>query len=177
MLDQTFISACAASLRLLAEDVEKVQTQMAAEVKLTYGDFSASFPDAQLRELISWAGKNPVIYKFTVVEGSDSASILERFIKRKAKEKARAYCKANLVSNTLYVGSSLNLESRLQQHFGYSGRTTYSMQLIHWLQVGDIETLHLSVWKLAGLPKLTVQALEDYLWDQERPLLGKRGGR
>ena len=186
MFDREFMSACAKSLRQLADEVERTDAQIAGEASLAYTDFCEFYPDTQLRNLISWAGKGPVIYKFAISKGCDGKSILKRFRECKEKEKAnakqhdvkaRAYCKANQISRTLYVGSSLNLESRLRQHFGYTGRTTYSMQLTHWLQAGDIETLHLAVWKCPGLPPRTVQALEDHLWDRERPLLGKRGGR
>lgn len=186
MLDQEFISACAQSLRKLADEIETTDIITNREARLDYKNFCEFYPTTQLADLISWVEKGPVIYKFLISEGRDGASILKRFRECKENEKtnarnhkvkARAYCKANQNSSTLYVGSSLNLESRLRQHFGYSGRTTYSMQLTHWLQAGDIETLHLSVWKCNGLSPRIVQALEDHLWDRERPLLGKRGGR
>ncbi|WP_343718633.1 hypothetical protein [Achromobacter dolens] len=186
MLDQDFMLKCADSLRELANDVQKTAIPSHQEVILAYEDFSASFPDSKLKSLVEWAGSGPVIYKFAILNGKHAASILHRFKCSKEKEKlnakknrttARSYCRANLESSTLYVGSSLELRKRLREHFGYLGRTTYSMQLTHWLLPGDIKTLQLSVWKCAGLPARTVQALEDHFWDRERPLLGKRGGR
>lgn len=186
MLDQDFMLECADSLRELANDVQKTALPSHQEVILAYEDFSASFPDSKLKSLVEWAGSGPAIYKFVIVDGNHPAAVLHRFSCSKEKEKSeakksgtasRSYCRANLQSSTLYVGSSLELRKRLREHFGYLGRTTYSMQLTHWLLPGDIESLQLSVWRCAGLPARTVQALEDHLWDRERPMLGKRGSR
>lgn len=186
MLTPDFFSQCATSLRSLADDVQKTTPPPKMEVTLAYSDFCESFPEAQTGELVRWAGKGTVIYRFAIRHGREQSSVLERFNGCKTREKdlatqagikPRAYCRANQASSTLYVGSSRNLESRLRQHFGYKDRTTYAMQLTHWLQPGDIEQIHLSVWHCEGIHAVAVQAMEDHLWDVERPMLGKRGGR
>ncbi|MFY2844831.1 GIY-YIG nuclease family protein [Achromobacter ruhlandii] len=186
MLTPDFLSQCANSLRSLANDIQRSPPPAKMEIILAYADFSKSFPQEQIKSLVEWAGKSPVIYKFALIEGHDYSSVFQRFknckqlnksLAKQKPENSRAYCKENQVSSTLYVGSSRNLECRLGQHFGYKARTTYSMQLTHWLQPGDIEQVHLSVWHCEGIHPVAVQTMEDHLWDVERPMLGKRGGR
>ena len=78
----------------------------------------------------------------------------------------------------LYVGSKRdNAKSRFKQHIGLDdlkSRSTYSLWLKDWCP-NNIK-IHIAIYEFS--PKInseSLQIIEDILWDEYEPLLGKRG--
>jgi hypothetical protein len=96
-----------------------------------------------------------------------------------ARETAKDFCRINkehALTNTLYVGRSQKLRSRLKQHLGEEGHTTYAMHLQRWATEFDIQA-SISYMKFNGVEDLLVQAIEDGLWESLKPAFGRKGGR
>ena len=76
-------------------------------------------------------------------------------------------------SDTLYVGSSRDFASRLQQHFGLGHEKTYALHLKRWVPESLCRTpLVLEYWTVRDSTQVraeVLQALEDYLWNHSRP--------
>lgn len=77
-------------------------------------------------------------------------------------------------SNTIYVGTSKALKTRLNQHFGYANKTTYSLHLIRWFPK-NID-LTLGIYKVSTDNKLGIELIEQTIWDMKKPQFGKRSG-
>jgi hypothetical protein len=84
-------------------------------------------------------------------------------------------------SDTLYVGSSRDFASRLQQHFGFGNEGTYALHLKRWVPESLCHTpLVLEYWTVRDSTQVrpeVLQTLEDYLWDHSRPVFGRRGSK
>lgn len=93
-------------------------------------------------------------------------------------EKARGFprCNASGDSRCLYVGHSFKLEARLRDHLGLGPAATSSLHLKHW-DGHPHDTVTLTAYRLPSDDRLLAQLLEEYLWEELKPLLGKRGGR
>jgi hypothetical protein len=75
----------------------------------------------------------------------------------------------------LYVGGSSSLRTRFRQHLGYGNKAVYAMQLAHWASVIDIP-VRFTVARYALTVSVEVLgALEDQLWTQLRPMMGRQG--
>ena len=73
----------------------------------------------------------------------------------------------------LYVGSSQNLISRLEQHLTAKNKTVYALHLSEWFP--QDEELTLIVIKVKNHDSTKMQKYEDFLWNHYKPLLGKQG--
>ena len=108
----------------------------------------------------------------------DLSRIQLAFDAAKKKDKgSRAYCRLNDARHCLYVGRSDELPTRIWQHLGYGHGKTYALQLSHWAQPLRLcFELH-----CAQYPRDTegdvLQAIEDQLWDEKKPMFGRRGPR
>lgn len=93
---------------------------------------------------------------------------------RKFKEQTNRKCpKANLPSQTLYVGSSVgNLATRLKQHIGCnSNEKTYALNLHCWFQ-----GIFLITAKTYEVSPTILQIIENSLHYHLKPAFGKMGG-
>lgn len=98
---------------------------------------------------------------------------------QKARHQANDYCRVNvdhMHTDTLYVGRSKKLRTRLRQHLGAESRGIYSMHLQRWA-TGNDATVGISYMKFERMEDLFVQAIEDGLWASLRPLFGRKGER
>jgi hypothetical protein len=81
----------------------------------------------------------------------------------------------------LYVGSSgdSHIKTRLREHWGKCSDGTYSLHLDKWwLKDHPDEPLQIDIWELSKFgedDQAYLQIVEDILWDQRKPLFGKRG--
>jgi len=90
---------------------------------------------------------------------------------------ARAFpkCNARGEGHCLYVGHSYKIETRLRDHLGFGAASTSSLHLKHW-DGHPLDDITFTAHRLSTPDKLLAQFLEEYLWDELKPLLGKRGG-
>jgi hypothetical protein len=123
--------------------------------------------------------KLPYIYCLTVAESDHLEAIWERYYQEKEQSLDRKYAQLNPYrSCCFYVGSSHDFRKRLKEHLGYGNPKTYSLQLAHWAQ--DFSTLELTLecdQYDAALGQDVLQALEDTLWDNMRPMFGRKGSK
>lgn len=75
-------------------------------------------------------------------------------------------------SSTLYVGTSKNILQRLKQHLGDGNKRTYSLDLIHWFPK-NIDLI-LDIYSINH--QEVIELVEQAIWDETKPLFGKRSG-
>lgn len=79
-------------------------------------------------------------------------------------------------SRTLYVGRSYKPRERFKQHLLDSKSGTYAIHFAMWANELDaLVDFHL--YQFRGIGDRVIQVIEDGLWDNLNPLLGKRGER
>jgi hypothetical protein len=86
-------------------------------------------------------------------------------------------CKPNTISGAtraIYVGRSYKPRDRLKQHLSESSSGTYAIHFATWASELEID-VEFSLYRFSGLGNRVIQVLEDGLWDNLQPLLGKRG--
>ena len=77
----------------------------------------------------------------------------------------------------LYVGRSWSVQSRTRQHLNADcSKNTYALRLSGWAEEFDLR-VELLIWEFAGITDLTLQVIEDGLWDLLQPLFGRRGAK
>ncbi|TPG40523.1 hypothetical protein EAH79_11500 [Sphingomonas koreensis] len=93
-------------------------------------------------------------------------------------DEARSFPKCNACgeSRCLYVGHSFKAETRLRDHLGFGAPGTSSLHLSYW-DGHPHHSITFTAYRLPSHDKLLAQLLEEYLWYELKPLLGKRGGR
>lgn len=136
-------------------------------------------------EISKFMGLNvPAIYTFQLKDRSAYPALKVAF-DRKPKvlpenSSACSYSRLNggQHPNALYVGSSRSLATRISQHMGrIGGNGTYAMRLCHWA-TGLQQQVVLTLWQLAASTSSSeLEVLEQQLWDELKPMLGKRSGR
>jgi len=125
------------------------------------------------------------IYVFSLVD--PRITLLEEMLS--AFDEARAFqdtdeyfgkknlCKPNTISEAtraIYVGRSYKPRDRLKQHLSESSSGTYAIHFSAWASELEID-VEFSLYRFSGLGNRVIQVLEDGLWDNLQPLLGKRG--
>ncbi|KOY51939.1 hypothetical protein [Polaribacter dokdonensis] len=139
--------------------------------------------------------KNDIIYKIELCNIIDKSNFMESFqLAKDNKVENRAFCKFNSenldhiksdVKNTLvlYIGSSKakSVITRMRQHLGFAGKTTYAMHLKSWLPKAIKCSIKITFLELAYNNKIKVKTnilelVEQTLWYREKPLLGKKSG-
>ena len=76
-------------------------------------------------------------------------------------------------SRVLYIGSSLTLRSRIQEHLGYGSKQTYALRLNSWVPACGIDLLVAAYDRDAS--DEAVLLLEDTLWRRLTPMFGRSG--
>jgi hypothetical protein len=80
----------------------------------------------------------------------------------------------------LYVGQSQDFAKRMFQHFTSADAQIFGLHLSMWAPADTIDSpILIDYWSLAALdvsPR-AAQALEDFMWDEWKPIFGKRGGK
>ncbi|GHU69297.1 hypothetical protein FACS189450_01910 [Spirochaetia bacterium] len=77
----------------------------------------------------------------------------------------------------LYVGSSINdVYTRLKQHLGITeSKATYALHLKHWWSDA---ALQITVYQFKdGIEDYALQFIEDSLWEENKPIFGRKGSK
>lgn len=88
-------------------------------------------------------------------------------------------CQPNKLSEgtkALYVGRSYKPRERFKQHIFESTSKTFAIHFESWASNIPLH-VNLYVYQFRELGDLTVQVIEDGLWDHLNPLFGKRGAK
>jgi hypothetical protein len=80
------------------------------------------------------------------------------------------------VTETLYVGRSRTLRTRLRQHLGAKSKTVYALHLESWATAVN-DTIAIDFLRFNKQDNLVVQAIEDGLWTHLDPVFGKKGAK
>lgn len=120
-------------------------------------------------------------YVYVLRIESPSDGLQQRLINQiqEARNQANDYCRVNddhTNTDTLYVGRSKKLRTRLGQHLGAESRGIYSMHLQRWA-TGNHAKVGISYMRFERMEDLFVQAIEDGLWASLCPLFGRKGER
>ncbi len=181
------IAAAAANrLRALAKDVETVAPDATTSLAFNLVELA----DPELRNLLWTAARTfarpgtPVVYIFRLHNPSIYPTLVEAFGTRPKQKagsvKAYGYSRLNDpgTPGALYVGSSISLGSRISDHIGRTGSdTTFMMRLALWATGVDAE-VELRLYRFpSSLDPLALESIEQQLWDEHPPLLGKRSGK
>ncbi|MEM8554097.1 MAG: hypothetical protein AAGF71_04635 [Pseudomonadota bacterium] len=171
---------------------ERLEKRLAALNDASFEDvFRRSFTFHQIREGISreeirsWLKTlfDPSVYNATIyritVNNQTGARLLKSSFEAFERPKGLVLTRNNNVddSQTVYVGSSRKISSRLYQHLNNTAKGTYALKLNLWCP--DVEnSLAVEVTPIrAGNGISLLQDLEDALWERSRPMFGKLGGK
>lgn len=125
-------------------------------------------------------GNTDFVYIIRLSKGTDtSVEALHSAVKDlRQKSTKKDFCRINEghTNNTLYVGRSKTLRSRLSQHLGQASHGVYAMHMQRWKWPNPL-ALDISYLTFKNESNLLVQAIEDALWTTEKPAFGKKGGR
>lgn len=77
-------------------------------------------------------------------------------------------------SKALYVGRSYAPRERLKQHLRESASGTYALHFAAWASAIDLQ-VEFFLYQFSGVGDRVIQVLEDGLWDNLKPMLGRRG--
>ncbi len=133
---------------------------------------------ALIEQIANWAGRSKVcIYYFENRSKNVSLEIIERaFASAKAhEENDRAYPRLNTQGHIFYVGSSQSVAKRFKEHLGYGSTSTYALQLVHWAKHLGLELDFVCAKYAEETPANVMQALEDTLWLELKPMFGRMG--
>lgn len=176
-------SRSASRLSALASEVSSVRPEAANLWSINTGsDSYTEDAEAIVNEAKSW-GKpyRAFLYRFSLNSPHpEFRKLSAAFSDAKAAEKDdRAYARWNRdnESTCLYVGSSESIHTRLNQHFGLGARRTYSLQLAYWAAEISVELSIECTAYSDSISRPALQALEDTLWDLEKPMFGRQGAR
>lgn len=168
-----------ASLSKLANDVRIAEP---SEVRLFTFRTAELHPDREPVSLVDEVGKwaqqgGRFVYYFEI--DADIAA-LERLhsavsIARGEKRGDRKYARLFAPSRILYVGGSSKLRTRLREHLGYGHKAVYAMQLAHWATICDVQVRFTAARYATDSAREVLGALEDELWTQLSPMLGRQG--
>jgi hypothetical protein len=146
----------------------------------------------KLSQKIPTGGRNEdkgseFLYVYTISESCDVSyeEIEEAFKSGRDLQNQDNYpghknlCQPNKLSKgtkALYVGRSYKPRERFKQHVFESTSETFAIHFESWASNIHLH-VNLYVYQFRELGDLTVQVIEDGLWDHLNPLLGKRGAK
>jgi hypothetical protein len=141
-------------------------------------------PEAMIAEWLSpenwpYSKKQPAIYVISANDADCAKDLANAFPDKKNRDFAGPRVnKDNKGEKTLYVGSSENVAKRLTEHLWCAKhKNTYALNLGLWCPNGE-GSIHVHVQPILKCNSREVrQDLEDALWQQLKPIFGKRGGR
>ena len=125
------------------------------------------------------------IYIFTLSENNDVpiTDILSAFGSARDWQDSDEYdgkknlCRPNEICEpvrALYVGRSYKPRDRMKQHLSASIAGTYAIHFSTWASELEIQ-IDFYLYRFSGLGNRVVQVLEDGLWDNLKPIFGRRG--
>ena len=129
----------------------------------------------KLKDEIENLGNKGYIIYIVIIDNTVSLDELKKE-KRKSKELYYSFPQVNEEhvekgNRCLYIGSSLNISSRLKQHLGFIGSNrTFSLRLNNWAKERRI---NIELYETDT--KDNMQLFEDLLWRKYKPMLGRMG--
>ncbi len=164
----------------LAEEIQGVVPIRGKTFRISTNQLNPDLSPSDLLDQVStWMIRgHPYLYYIRVLNRPNLALIEQTFKKAKDQKKnERAYPRFNRQSEFIYVGCSWGMLSRFKDHLGYGAKGTFALQLAHWAQELNLELDFIGAEYPQETTSEVLQALEDKLWDNLKPMLGRRGQR
>jgi hypothetical protein len=122
--------------------------------------------------------EQPTLYVIRLADAAAADRLLQKFPERSTITFAAPRKNDGTDgSATLYVGSSQDVKKRLREHLWQAHHLTYALHLGRWCKETE-GALCVSIQPiLDGGEREVRQDLEDTVWQQLKPRLGKAGGR
>jgi hypothetical protein len=166
-----------------AQSIQDVVVGVTVEKTFTLAELRNRAADKGIRAWLkgdSWPylANQSTLYVIRAVDVETATQLVEEFRTREAQDFAAARVNSGTEgSAVLYVGSSGKVRSRLREHLWRASSKTYAVHFERWCKVTD-GTLTISVQPILNVDDPVVrQDLEDAVWRELRPRLGKLGGR
>lgn len=136
-------------------------------------------PVALVQEVGDWTGAAPgrYVYYFETDADEPALAALHCAVSdaRENKRADRKYARLFGPNKILYVGSSSSLPTRFRQHLGYGNKAVFAMQLAYWANCCDVLVRFSAARYAPTVDAEVIGALEDQLWSQLRPMMGRQG--
>lgn len=120
-------------------------------------------------------GNGPAIYAIKAVEATRE-EVEQSFTRHRSSSVSYPRLNADSDSDWLYVGSGAGVTSRLNEHLNHAHPKTYALHMDGWA-TGIRGTLSVSVLGCGEVSPAIMGVIEDQLWDELRPMFGRRGRR
>jgi hypothetical protein len=135
--------------------------------------------DVKITNLIKQQGL-PNRGKWVYVFLADNlVELLRKFRNKREKEMDnKKFAQANEKighPKSVYVGSSKKLRTRMAEHFGKVHDKTYAIRFNEWLP--NDEEITCFYFEVEAQSQEVLQALENGMWDNLQPIIGKKGGK
>ncbi|RAV28048.1 hypothetical protein [Sinomicrobium soli] len=133
----------------------------------------------------------PLIYIISIPDDKARKELIRKFkcfresndLKTKNVDRVNLsrFNRENINSNTIYVGSSTtDFVTRIKNHLGIMGTRVYSLHLCKWDEGFNynvnIETYEIKTTNNEKLERFAVEIIEQQIWDELRPVFGKKSG-
>ncbi len=172
------------SLLLLAEQINAIKIEAFQDFVITSNQFRTL---ALFNETITNISKTefPIIYMIELENNEDRKQLIKTFETFSKTNKTNTknvdrinhskYNNGN--SKTLYVGSSTNdFKTRLKDHLGVKKSCrTYALHLSKW-DKNLVYSIRVRTYKISKTNRNIVELIEQQIWDQLKPVFGKRSG-
>ena len=135
--------------------------------------------DTKIANLIEQQGLSTQGKWVYVFLANNLVELLNKFKNKREKEKDdKKFAQANEKvehPKSVYVGSSEKLRTRLAEHFGKVHDKTYAIRFNEWLP--NDEEITCFYFEVDAQSQEVLQALENGIWDNLQPIIGKKGGK
>lgn len=152
------------------------------EQSFSFHKIRAGFESGEIRDLIRPLLGDDIrcaaIYRLTVNDQGAADMLRLAFEQFRPPAGLKLTRNNNVVdSRTVYVGSSRDIGSRLNQHLHTSAKGTYALKLHLWCPDAE-NRINVEVTPVRGVAEASlVQDVEDALWAWARPMFGKFGAK
>lgn len=175
-------------LNLYLRELEDTNLEQTDELTINSHEYRTKEGISNLLTKIS-NPTTPVIYKLTIESESERKKLIKTYeqfhkenkLKDRGKDRLNVSRFNNTNSDTLYLGSKMkNPHSRIKQHLGDGYFRTFSLHLNKWDANLNYE-LTLQIFKITTKishehQRNLVELLEQELWDEHKPIFGKKSG-
>lgn len=148
------------------------------EVKTVIFVPATNYEETAIEKVAGWCSREqPCLYIFELIDAFDVSEVGRAFNYAKNNLIIRKFSKINSENGCLYVGSSKDLKKRFKEHLGFGSAATYALQLSHWAPSLNLKIKFSAALYPATTTQEVLQLLENTLWDKQKPMFGKRGGK
>ena len=170
----TLGARAAAALRTTANSIEAHAYAGSSSWVVEFNALATDNPpiSSKLRELF---GSGPAIYMLQTVQ-VDCSALLRAFEAQRLANFRYARLNPHHSETCVYVGSSASVAGRLKEQLTRGPAGRYALHLNTW--AGSLHgALRVTVMPCRELAPDLMGILEDHLWDELKPIFGRRGRR